>query len=71
MRGHYPINPSAGKSPAMFTIHAATYLVFYAGWEFHFRGFLQVGLRDRIGGVNALLVQVLASGLLHIGRPSS
>jgi membrane protease YdiL (CAAX protease family) len=71
VRGHYPINPSAGKSPAMFAIHAATYLLFYIGWEFQFRGFLQVGIRDRIGEVNALLVQVLASGLLHIGRPAS
>jgi membrane protease YdiL (CAAX protease family) len=71
VRAHYPINPIAGKSPAMFAIHAATYLLFYIGWEFHFRGFLQVGIRDRIGEVNALLVQVLASGLLHIGRPAS
>jgi membrane protease YdiL (CAAX protease family) len=67
---YYPINPSAGKSPDMFAIHAATYFLFYAGWEFHFRGFLQVGLKGRIGEVNALLVQVLASGLLHIGRPA-
>ncbi len=71
VQAHYPINPSAGKSPAMFAIHAATYLLFYVGWEFHFRGFLQVGIRDRIGDVNALLVQVLASGLLHLGRPAS
>lgn len=67
----YPINPGAGKSPAMFAAHAAAYLLFYLGWEFHFRGFLQFGLRERLGDVNALLVQVLASGLLHIGRPAS
>jgi len=55
----------------MFAIHAATYLLFYLGWEFHFRGFLQMGIRDKLGDVNALLVQVLASGLLHIGRPAT
>jgi membrane protease YdiL (CAAX protease family) len=71
VQAQYPINPSAGKSPGMFAIHAATYLLFYLGWEFHFRGFLQLGIRHRLGDVNALLVQVLASGLLHIGRPAS
>lgn len=71
VRAYYPINPSAGKSPDMFAVHAVTYFLFYVGWEFHFRGFLQVGLKGRMGDVNALLVQVLASGLLHIGRPAS
>jgi len=71
IRPCYPINPGAGKSPEMFAIHAAAYLMFYLGWEFQFRGFLQFGLRERLGDVNALLVQVLASGLLHIGRPAS
>jgi len=71
VRAQYPLNPSAGASPAMFAVHAASYLLFYLGWEFHFRGFLQLGLRQRLGDVNALLVQVLASGVLHIGRPAS
>jgi len=71
VQAQYPINPSAGRSPGMFAIHAATYLLFYLGWEFHFRGFLQLGIRRRLGDVNALWVQVLASGLLHIGRPAS
>jgi uncharacterized protein len=70
VRDYYPLNPSAGDSPGMFAAHAASYLLFYLGWEFHFRGFLQIGLRQRLGDVNALLVQVLASGLLHIGRPA-
>jgi len=64
----YPINKSAGSSPVAFALHAGTYLLFYAGWEFHFRGFLQFGLRDKLGAANALLVQVMASGLLHIGK---
>jgi membrane protease YdiL (CAAX protease family) len=64
----YPINKSAGSSPGAFGLHAITYLLFYVGWEFHFRGFLQFGLRDRLGAANALLVQVMASSLLHIGR---
>lgn len=71
VRDYYPLNPRAGDSPAMFAAHAASYLLFYLGWEFHFRGFLQIGLRQRLGDANALLVQVLASGLLHLGRPAS
>jgi hypothetical protein len=65
----YPINRHAGDSAAMFAFHALTYLTFYLGWEFYFRGFMQCGLRGTMGDVNAVLVQVLASCLLHIGRP--
>ncbi len=64
----YPINASAGNSPAMFALHACSYLMFYLGWEFHFRGFLQFGLREKLGTANALLVQVMASSLLHLGK---
>ncbi len=71
VQAQYPINPSAGRSPGIFAIHIATYLLFYLGWEFHFRGFLQMGIRDKLGDVNAVLVQVLASGIMHIGRPAS
>jgi membrane protease YdiL (CAAX protease family) len=67
-RDVYPLNKSAGSSPGIFALHACTYLLFYVGWEFHFRGFLQFGLRDKLGAANALLVQVMASSLLHIGR---
>jgi len=66
----YPVNKSAGSSPGMFGLHAFTYALFYLGWEFHFRGFLQFGLRGRLGLVNAILIQVMASGLLHIGKPT-
>jgi membrane protease YdiL (CAAX protease family) len=49
--------------------HAIAYLFFYAGWEFGFRGFVQCGLRDEMGDWNAILVQTLASSILHIGKP--
>ncbi|MBN2023554.1 MAG: CPBP family intramembrane metalloprotease [Pirellulales bacterium] len=68
LAAEYPINPSAGR---MFALHAACYLLFYMGWEFHFRGFMQFGLRVRLGPANALLVQVLASTLLHLGKPAA
>ncbi len=64
---YYPINPSASR---MFALHVFTYLFFYAGWEFFFRGFMQFGLRDKFGDAGAIMAQVLASSLLHIGTPA-
>lgn len=65
----YPLNRAAADGPLAFAFHAAAYLLFYAGWEFGFRGFVQFGLRDRLGDWNAILVQTLASSLLHVGKP--
>lgn len=67
----YPINPTAGVSAGMFALHACTYALFYLGWEFHFRGFLQSGLAGKLGLVHAILIQVMASSLLHIGKPAT
>ncbi len=71
MLAKFPIDPSAGQSPRMFAIHTASYFLFYIGWEFYFRGFMLFGLRETYGGVHAVLIQVLASALLHIGSPAS
>jgi len=71
VRIEYPLNPSAGSSPAMFAIHALAYLLFYVGWEFHFRGFLQHGVRRSMGDASAVLVAVMASCLAHLGKPAS
>ncbi len=70
-RAYYPINPAAAGSAGAFAWHAVSYLMFYLGWEFHFRGYLQLGLRGSLGAANALLIQSMASGLLHFGRPPS
>lgn len=69
-REYYPINKGIGASAGMFAQHALLYVLFYLGYEFHFRGFLQFGLRESMGPTNALLVQVLASVLFHIGKPT-
>jgi uncharacterized protein len=66
----YPINHNAGSSPQMFALHALTYMMFYVGWEFQFRGFMQHGLRASMGAANAMLVQVMASVIVHIGKPT-
>ena len=66
----YPFDPGAGNSSTAFVTHAATYLLYYLGWEFFFRGFMQFGLRGALGDWNAILVQTLASSLAHIGKPA-
>jgi membrane protease YdiL (CAAX protease family) len=71
MTGEYPIDRTAGSSASAFALHTLTYLFFYAGWEFHFRGFLQFGLRKAFGDAGAILVAVLASVLLHLGKPAA
>ncbi len=65
----YPLNRAAGDGPLAFAGHALAYLVFYAGWEFGFRGFVQCGLRDEMGDWNAILVQTAVSAALHVGKP--
>ncbi|MCL2347611.1 MAG: CPBP family intramembrane metalloprotease [Planctomycetaceae bacterium] len=65
----YPFNRTVTTETTLFACHALTYLAYYFGWEFFFRGFLQHGLRESFGGLNAVLVQTMASTLLHLGNP--
>lgn len=65
----YPLNPAAGDSAWHFAGHAAAYLAYYFGWEFHFRGLYQHGLAPHMGLACAVLVQTLASGLAHFDKP--
>jgi membrane protease YdiL (CAAX protease family) len=67
----YPLNREACQSGSMFAAHVASLALFYLGWEFHFRGFLQQGLGVSLGPGAALWVQVLASCLLHFDRPDA
>lgn len=72
----YPLNetirPQHTKvGRTLFLIHSICYLGYYFGWEFLFRGFLQQGLAGRCGVPTAILVQTLASTMLHYGHPSS
>jgi membrane protease YdiL (CAAX protease family) len=65
----YPVYKGASSSLWMFAVYSLSYLVFYLGWEFFFRGYMQFGLEGVFGAWNAIFVQTLASCLLHIGKP--
>lgn len=72
----YPFNEAirpenTSLSHAAFALHALIYLGYYFGWEFLFRGFLQHGLSERCGLATAIVVQTLASTMLHYGHPGS
>jgi membrane protease YdiL (CAAX protease family) len=67
----YPLYKEAGVSLPFFIVYSLFYLVYYLGWEFFFRGYMQFGLKERLGDAKAILVQTLASCLLHIGKPDA
>jgi uncharacterized protein len=70
-RAEYPLNRHAAVSGTAFLTHVLSLGLFYVGWEFHFRGFLQHGLRRWMGTDSAVLVQVMASCLAHLGKPDA
>ena len=70
-RAMYPLNRGACRNGLMFVAHVASLSLFYLGWEFHFRGFLQRGLGASFGPAAGICVQVLASSLLHLDRPGA
>jgi membrane protease YdiL (CAAX protease family) len=72
----YPLNEAIRPQHtkigiALFVLHSFCYLGYYFGWEFLFRGFVQHGLSERYGVLAAILVQTMASTLLHYGHPAS
>jgi membrane protease YdiL (CAAX protease family) len=66
----YPLYRGACASASAFLVHATAYLAYYIGFETFFRGFVQFGLRERLGDSYAILVQTALSCLVHIGKPS-
>ncbi len=68
--GYPAVNPwNAGPSAwALMAYAEASYAMYLFCWEFFFRGFLLFGLKRTIGWW-AVLVQAIAFGLLHYGKP--
>jgi membrane protease YdiL (CAAX protease family) len=69
MQREYPLAKQATASVGLLVAYELAYGLYYWGWEFLFRGALQLGLRPRLGLVGACAVQLLPSVLLHIGKP--
>lgn len=63
----YPLTKLAGRSPAWLAVWELSYLTYYLGFEFMFRGFMLFGLRPRVGAWMAILFETSISTLIHIG----
>lgn len=59
----------AGLGGPAVTLWFLIYLVYYVGWEFFFRGFMQIGLARRMGAFFAIMMQTIPSTIIHIGKP--
>ena len=68
MRAVYPLDPGLTLN-ARFLAHAGKAFLYYGAWEVLFRGVLLFGLKDRLGGGMANVVQTALSVTAHFGRP--
>ena len=72
MRKMYPFAKAACADARTFAGYEISYLfLYYAPWEFVFRGVLFLPLVPAIGLIPALAVQTTISTLLHIGHPDT
>jgi membrane protease YdiL (CAAX protease family) len=70
VREEYPLAKSMIGDVSTFLIVEVFYLVYYLGWEFLFRGFMLFG-SEKYGALAAILMQVIPSTIVHIGKPAS
>ena len=69
MQAEYPMAKEAFADTATLVTYELLYVLYYFGWEFLFRGALQLGLLRKMGLAGSCMVQLLPSVLLHIGKP--
>ena len=68
-RAYYPIQKQAIYSFRYFIYFELTYGFYLFCWEYFYRGFLTFGLARRFGELSAVLLQAVAFGLMHWGKP--
>src|SRR5207302_1398506 len=64
---HYPMHEVDSWKALLF--HETTYGFYLFCWEFFYRGFLTFGLSRGFGAITAVLLQTIAFGIMHIGKP--
>jgi membrane protease YdiL (CAAX protease family) len=69
MVAEYPLTDRACQGGSTFLLWELTYLLYYIGWEAHFRGFMLFSLAKRVGNTAAVLIQMIPSTLIHIAYP--
>jgi len=68
-QGYYPLQPEAAQSWRFFAVHEFTYGAYLLAWEAFFRGFLTFGVARLTGVAPAIVLQALAFGVMHLGKP--
>ena len=72
MRAAFANYPTANPfiaAPWVMLYAEMSYGMYLFCWEFFFRGYLLFGLQKSLGSVAAVLLQAIAFGLLHWGKP--
>jgi hypothetical protein len=64
----YPLFDEAQKSVMHFIVYQASYMLYFIGWEFIFRGFMLFGLKPALG-FYAIFVQTIPFAIMHFGKP--
>ncbi|HRU23200.1 MAG TPA: CPBP family intramembrane metalloprotease [Candidatus Latescibacteria bacterium] len=64
----YPLNQNSLLSHELFWVYEASYLLFFVGWEFFFRGYWLFTLEPALG-MAAVAVQTVPFALMHVGKP--
>ena len=71
IQSEYPLAKSSMGHIHLFVIVEVFYLIYYMSWEFLFRGFMLFGLEKRFGAFTAILIQMIPSAIIHVGKPAS
>lgn len=67
---YYPMQPQAATSWSYLLYFELTYGLYMLTWEFFFRGFLTFGMSRGFGAPVAVIVQAVAFGVMHVGKPT-
>jgi uncharacterized protein len=68
-RALYPLTTMANESWTLFALWGLSYIPHYIGWEVIFRGYIGMGLKKDYGAFQAMMITVIITTLLHIGKP--
>jgi hypothetical protein len=64
----YPMFADAKNSVLHFLIYEGSYITYFIGWEFIFRGYMLFGLKPAIG-LYSVFVQTIPFAIMHFGKP--
>jgi len=65
----YPLIRNLSDSKFLFLKSAVFYFLYYIGYEFCFRGFLFMGIKEYVGEWQSVFISLAMTTLLHIDRP--